>query len=738
MVHSTRYKLVPEQPTDFFPPGGEDEICFTDAYSQWSAGIGSKYDLVDRLTTEGGEDYNFYAYLTGLLGGIETFSLSQNAFRCRSRSERPVLRARSRDERTGQADPKSGLLARLPLRAAAVNGDYQPNPTQLNELSFADRSDDLDPGSAHKPADKIVVLGIIDDAINFLHDRFQSGDGKSRIDSVWVQDADWAGQGFLPFGREFSNRDINALLAERKQSSDLELLQSVGVVGTHAKGYHPSALQFGGSHGTHIADLAAGYDGSDSAEQDTALFRRMMCVQLPLLATLDTSGHSLIGLIIEAARHIFKRAFAQSCHYGSPLPVVINLSYGFRGGPRNGLHPVERALRALSIQYRKDCIAQFNGVEPSVEVVLPAGNGHLSLGQAAPDAASGDGSQELAVTAKIKRDDRTPTFIEVWAPRNTESVRLKLTLPGSEELPSPDPAGWITLSRENLEQAWLLTQSNAGNPDDDQAIGRIKMDSPNEMSMARADCDPTGDNTHWRILVALAPTECHDVRKPVAPVGHWTLRAEAKLSAGQSLHAWIQRDEPVSGFASGAQQAQFADDVYEANSRLENGAFRVVDVEGQTVRRDGTLSGIASEPSSSQLDDEASGGVQSKPSISVAGYVWQTQDLAIYSAAALTGREGPVVAAVSDRSPVSRGVLAAGTNSGSSYTQPGTSVAAPQVTRVLADQMAVKRSGFNGAEFLLNTSNSDASTDARTERLRGHLLPFGKLGTEGDIRGVTR
>jgi hypothetical protein len=49
---------------------------------------------------------------------------------------------------------------------------------------------------------------------------------------------------------------------------------------------------------------------------------------------------------------------------------------------------------------------------------------------------------------------------------------------------------------------------------------------------------------------------------------------------------------------------------------------------------------------------------------------------------------GPDMAAVSEESPVLPGVLAAGTYSGSVAILSGTSVAAPQVTRALADQIA--------------------------------------------------
>ena len=53
----------------------------------------------------------------------------------------------------------------------------------------------------------------------------------------------------------------------------------------------------------------------------------------------------------------------------------------------------------------------------------------------------------------------------------------------------------------------------------------------------------------------------------------------------------------------------------------------------------------------------------------------------------------PDLAAVSEESPALDGVLAAGTYSGSTAILGGTSVAAPQVTRALADEIAHGRLG---------------------------------------------
>ncbi|EFL87564.1 S8 family serine peptidase [Ahrensia sp. R2A130] len=763
MARTIEYTFQQDERTVFVAANGnKSPVRFDDAYSQWSIGVGKDFELIDTITSTDEDDpffddFKFYAFLTGLKTRLdatahvdETFAFQSEAFDKRSDASRfslPVRRDFLTVEGPGgvvQGDgaekeqtPKflPALLSRLPIREAAVSEEFTGDDITPDALFGPKLS------AAFDDPEKIVLVGVIDDGINFFHERFQDKHGNSRFDSVWVQDADTINQSFTEFGREFTNSAINRFLLERAGADDFDLLRKAGVVGGHAKGYHPTALQFGGSHGTHVADLAAGY-GRDHKD---ALHRRLLGVQLPLLATLDTSGYSLIGLIIEAVRHIFSRATLMSIELNTALPVVINLSYGFRGGPRNGLHPIERALRAWSVQYRSDMKAA--GLqEPSVEVVVPAGNGHLTQSHAASEVGTTNTS-ELDVTLSVKPDDRTPTFVEIWLPLNAQGIEFSLTLPNAKRL------GPINFDPTDLTSASLLMVGD----DPSSVIARVKMDEPNTALDEKGLRDTLTNSAHWRILLAIAPTAHHVLELASAPIGDWSINVTARnMAIGQRIQTWIQRDEPVSGFRIGARQAEFVDKDYENNRWLDNGQLRVFDPPAQTIRRDGTLSGIATNPSAEQLVRENLEETISRPTIAVAGYVEQTQSAAAYSASQTVGRKGPVIAAVSDRSPVRPGVIAAGTNSGSTHIQNGTSVAVPQVVRVLADAMAKTRTGFDGSEFLNNSAAIEAEShvrpskalepnsskkaaietrfgkDIRSARLSGFLLPVHK-----DLTGMT-
>jgi hypothetical protein len=89
----------------------------------------------------------------------------------------------------------------------------------------------------------------------------------------------------------------------------------------------------------------------------------------------------------------------------------------------------------------------------------------------------------------------------------------------------------------------------------------------------------------------------------------------------------------------------------------------------------------------------------------LAGYVEARNDLADYSAAGpvttafdATGptRNGPDAAAVSDDTPVLRGILSAGSRCGSLVPLDGTSVAAPQVARWMVGRLGQGQTATKG------------------------------------------
>jgi hypothetical protein len=115
-----------------------------------------------------------------------------------------------------------------------------------------------------------------------------------------------------------------------------------------------------------------------------------------------------------------------------------------------------------------------------------------------------------------------------------------------------------------------------------------------------------------------------------------------------------------------------------------------VDDGASEIKRDGTISGLATS------DGEM---------IVIGGYLKKERRPSPYSAGGPTtgSRVGPDLSAVSDDSVVHQGVIAAGARSGSTVALRGTSVAAPQVARWIANHV-------NGTSLPVRAEVAEAAT----------------------------
>jgi hypothetical protein len=179
-------------------------------------------------------------------------------------------------------------------------------------------------------------------------------------------------------------------------------------------------------------------------------------------------------------------------------------------------------------------------------------------------------------------------------------------------------------------------------------------------------------------LVGLQPTKSdaparYGKPNPVAPSGTWTVSLVNTGLGKEPVEAWIQRDDTPYGFPRRGRQSYFDHACYE---RFDHGGRLIEDDSKQRpciIKRAGSMNAIAT----------------GKETFVVGGFVRKSRMPAEYSAGGpVAHRCGPNVSAVSDESRVLRGVLAAGTRSGSVVALNGTSVAAPQATRMEADELA--------------------------------------------------
>ncbi len=503
-----------------------------------------------------------------------------------------------------------------------------------------------------------VVIGVIDDGIAFAHRRFRLTDKKSRVEAIWLQGALPVAPLTVDFGRELTKSVIDDLLDDFTANDWLDeagLYRAAGLVDFGHPGHKAAAWR--AAHGTHVLDLAAAIEpGADPRS------RPIIAVDLPTAAVADTSFKLLTQPVLAAITYILNRAAMLTEPGDPPLPLVICFSFGMYAGPHDGSHPVEQALDDL-----------IETAPSKRTAVLPAGNSHLERTHAEirfpppPEV-------EATLPWRVQPDDRTPSSVEIWMPYGGEAKpapsRVRLALVPPHGLAGTAPPVWLGED----DTAVLEILDAAG-----RVIGQASwtfVGAPTFRGVFTIELQPT---------TRLAP---FDPALPVAPAGVWTIRLlREALPADARLQAWVQRDDAPYGYPIRGRQSYFDDPAHVRH-----------DFRGEPVEEDDhpgqVAAGVSLVKRVAHLNAIASGA-----RVIVAGGWWQRQNrVARYSAggpanpladaAPDTMRRKPDVLALADTSRALRGVLAAGTASGSVVAFTGTSVAAPQVARHMAQRLA--------------------------------------------------
>ncbi len=506
------------------------------------------------------------------------------------------------------------------------------DPRRVPERGLDSASNE--PASGFNSASRVVVA-VLDEGIAFAHERFRDTQG-TRITHLWRQDG--VGPPLLESGMpgtELTSTGIDAALATHRSNGRVNedlLYQSLGAVDFSKGGF--KALARRRSHGTHVLDLAAGAAPGS---------RPIIAVELPDAAVADPAGTPLYGHVLMGIVYVLLRAETIRAN-GERLPIVLNLSYGPHHGPHDGSTFFERAVDLL--------IAQSQSSDTPLDVVLAAGNSRQSRSHALFELPRG---QNKTLRWCVQPEDLTPSFLELWVPAS----------------------GFTTTSVDVTSPLGETIQVSASQLHDD-------VTGPKGIVFQADYIAPPPSQGRARVLVSLGPTATDpplDPTLPTAAPGLWTVDVINSGSADLTIEGWIGRDGPIGGRRARGRQSYFDDPSY-----------RRYDIDGRPaefdpasnpsyVSRSRTLSGIAT-----GAHPHIVGGFRRLPAPA-------TGVPASYSsmgpvAGGPRSRNAPDLLAPSEDSQVCRGVLAAGTFSGSTVTMNGTSVAAPQVARWLTDRIA--------------------------------------------------
>ena len=490
----------------------------------------------------------------------------------------------------------------------------------------------------HAPTNAVVA--VIDDGLAFAHQRFRDASGATRIRYFWNQDDPQTTVPYPFWGRELDSNGIDALLAASTHS---------GVVDEDEL-YRSAKQRLAARrmrHGTHVMDLACGMDPSQVLPTSPYI----IAVQLPRSVVEDTSGAKLTPVVLEALHYILRRADdIAALENTTQLPVVVNLSYGLIAGPHDGSAPLEAA------------IDQLIALRPTpLRVVVPTGNAYLARCHTEFRLPKPSGANPTIeeLRWRVQPDDLAGSSMEIWLPFPTTA---------------PPPAiDFRVTTPTGVTSPWIGPGGNWPWP----SLGNVRF-------YANYPIAPPG--SRQQVVLTVAPTAALDpALTPVAPSGIW--RVEVRYNgAPMVMHAWIQRGDTPFGYPLRGRQSRFDHTRYMRFNQIgvlkkPVGQLNEDDIPAQSplVRR-GTISAMGT----------------GRQTVVIGGFRRSDYAATRYSGAGpivappgIVGpwRDGPDATAVADDSVALHGVLAAGTRTGSVFAMDGTSVAAPQITRLIAGLM---------------------------------------------------
>ena len=338
---------------------------------------------------------------------------------------------------------------------------------------------------------KGMLIGIIDvEGFDWAHPDFLVG-GKSRFVSIWDQGAKVGrNRKGLKRGRVISAADMQTALTDAAKihvsPHDLE----------------PQSQMVVGSHGTHVASIAAGNSGLCSAAEIAAVL-----IALPEDEIDRRTSFYDSTCLLDAVYYLLDLA--------GERPISINISLGTNGHAHDGSSILDRWIDALlSEPGRSICIAAGNAGQERPEA--PDDLGYMMGRIHASGKIDAQGLDHIlewqVVGDKIK--DASENELEIWyEPQDRFAISIR-----------PPDGDWIgpVLPGEFLENHQL--------PD------RTLISVYNELH------HPTNGANY--IATYLTPFFGSNLIIGV-PAGVWQVRLHGLVIRDGAFHAWIERDDPA-------------------------------------------------------------------------------------------------------------------------------------------------------------------------------------------------
>lgn len=270
-----------------------------------------------------------------------------------------------------------------------------------------------------------VIVGVVDDGLDFRHQDFRHADGTTRLLGLWDQRA--AARGTPPTGFDYGQECTPALLnqAIKEGTSSTACTQ-------------PST----GNHGTHVGGIAAG--NGQATGNGQAAFRHIGMAPMADIIAANSIGGGVqsSNAVVDGINYIKAKAQALG------KPAVVNLSLGSYFGNRDGTSNFETAIS--------------NATGPGFIITAAAGNEGADPIRAATELLVGG-----SVTVGYKIPNKKEQRVEIWYPSTNEwSVQVSSGTCTTALVPINTPSYSI-----ETECGKVDVSNNAPNPvNDDRQI----------------------------------------------------------------------------------------------------------------------------------------------------------------------------------------------------------------------------------------------------------------------------
>lgn len=556
----------------------------------------------------------------------------------------------------------------------------------ITDIVRNDRADIQPPAAPEQFKSAITV---IDDSFAFLNaefvDRNVLADGTKTyqwlFDQIWFQDTEAILDSDVVTGFRVDQDSVAEGIRNPMRLSDFDLYrQSYKAI--DGREFVPldqfspehQPLAHGESHGTHVTSRALRVFKECSEDSGKVALNG---VAIPVEVTEKTSGSTLGSYILAGIRQAMMWNDAYYDETGEDddqTPLVINFSYGFRAGPKDGSSKLNCAIAEM-IDAR-NCFIQNR----PTALVVPMGNDYAVRGVAYKKLTSQEPTVE--VDWVVQPDDRTSSFLEIYARRigSKDAADLSFELVG----PSGD-IKTLEIATRDLTDPRSKYQT---------CVLRRGETYAAEWSEWKPEAD-----SHWdrRVFLALGPTQTFDNFVGSVPDGRWRLKITSRSANTVELLAMVQRDDTPGSYPQRGRQS-FLDhrDAWQPGSPNDDGRLRKTGAWenlGGPLAHAWTASSFSSVASNFVFAVGAGTGEFSDGVDPTTGQ----EDLPVAVKASTYAAEGPRskkkswfdsqgpdYSGLADRSAWHRGIYAAGTYSGTDVLLGGSSVAAPEFAGLCA------------------------------------------------------